>query len=264
MWRKLFLTTLLVVFAQEGPTFEVASIKERQFVPGIVGVDFQPGGRVVANQAPLPMLIWAAYDILPQQVQYPPSVPETTLRTFYDIEAKPEANAIPPGRLSRESIHKMELMLQSLLADRFKLKMHTEKKELAVYALVVDKNGLKLPKAPNRDCDVTPNSCRFSKVGPRDGVIGQSTTLESLANNLNGFADRPIVNRTGIEDRFDFNLPPFSRGAATPGTLADGVPVDLNTPSLSSILQEIGLRLEPRKEAFDIYIVDHVEKPSVN
>lgn len=49
MWRKLFLTSLLVVFAQEGSTFEVASIKECQFVPGIVGVDFQPGGRVVAN-----------------------------------------------------------------------------------------------------------------------------------------------------------------------------------------------------------------------
>ncbi len=162
---------------------------------------------------------------------------------MYDIEAKPGAGTIPPGRLSRESIRKMESMLQSLLADRFKLKMHTEKKELAIYALLVDKNGLKLQKALDRDCDVIPSPCRFSRIGPASGVTSQSVTLQSLAENLTTFTDRSIVNKTGIDGRFDINLPPFSRGAATPGTLADGVPVDLNSPSLATVLQEVGLRL---------------------
>jgi len=266
MWRKLLLTSLLVVFAQARPTFEVASIKEKQFVPGLVGVDFQPGGRVVATQAPLPMLIWAAYDILPTQLEFGSDVPTAALQTFYDIEAKPEANAIPPGRLSRENLRKVELMVQSLLADRFKLKIHMDKKELPIYALVVDKGGLKLPTAPERDCEVRPSPCRFSQIGPSSGVIGQSVTLESLADNLTGFYGdrRSIVNKTGIEGRFDIKLPPFSRGAVTPGTLIDGVPVDLNTPSLAAILQDVGLRLEPQKQMMDVYIVDHVEKPSSN
>jgi uncharacterized protein (TIGR03435 family) len=263
MWRKLLLTSLLVVLAQERPAFEVASIKEHPFVPGLVGVDFQPGGRLVSHQAPLSMLIWAAYDILPSQVEFVPDVPKATLQTLYDIEAKPEANAIPPGRLSRENRRKVELMLQSLLAERFKLKIHTEKRELSIYALVVDKGGLKLAKAPERDCDVAPSPCRFSTIGT-SGTIGQSVTLEALAQNLTFFADRSVLNKTGIEDRFDINLPPFSRGAATPGTLADGVPVDINTPSLGAMLQDVGLRLESQKQLMDVYVVDRIEKPSAN
>src|SRR5262245_23691679 len=262
MLRKLLLISLLIVFAQERPAFEVASIKPRQFTPGLLGIDFQPGGRVVATQAPLHMLIWSAYGILPTQLEFAEKVEPP--RDMYDIDARPEANAIPPGRLSRESIRKMELMLQSLLADRFKLKVHTEKKELPIYALVLDKNGLKLQKAPDRDCDVTPSPCRFSQIGPASGIHGQSVTLESLADNLYGFTDRSVVNKTGIEDRFDINLPPFSRGAQTPGTLVDGAPVDINTPSLATVLQEVGLRLEPERQLMDIYVVDHVEKPSDN
>src|SRR4051812_21699492 len=139
MLRKLLLTSLLLVFAQQRPAFEVASIKPREFKPGLIGVGFEPGGRLIANQAPVHMLITTAYHILPAQLQNAPGLPIEPLRTLYDIDARPEANAIPPGRLSRESIKKLELMLQSLLADRFKLKIHIEKKELPVYALVVNK-----------------------------------------------------------------------------------------------------------------------------
>src|SRR5438874_1577679 len=156
MLRKLFLICILAFMAQERPTFEVASIKEHPFAPGLMGVDFRPDGRVVATQAPLQWLIMAAYAILPAQLEFAPNVADAALKTNYDIEAKP-ATAIPPGRLSRESKRNIELMLQNLLADRFKLKMHSEKKELSVYALVVGKNGLKLQKAPDRDCEARPS-----------------------------------------------------------------------------------------------------------
>ena len=89
-------------------------------------------------------------------------------------------------------------------------------------------------------------------------------TLQSLAQQLTFFADRNIANKTGIEGMFDIHLPPYSRGAATPGTLIDGVPADLSAPSLSVVLEEIGLRLEPQKQLFDVFVVDHVEKPSAN
>jgi uncharacterized protein (TIGR03435 family) len=148
---------LLMLFVQaRPPAFEVASIKEREFRPGLMGVGFQPGGRMIANQTPVQLLITAAYHIAPAQLQFAPNLPKDTLQAFYDIEAKPEANAIPPGRLSRDSERKLELMLQALLADRFKLRMHTEKKELLVSALLADKGGVKLPKGPARDCDAEP------------------------------------------------------------------------------------------------------------
>lgn len=254
-----------ITAAQNEPfKFEVASIKERPFTPGVMGVEFQSGGRMVATMAPLPLLITSAYAILPAQLQFSPNLPDAALKLFYDIEAKPEANAIPPGRVSRESSWKLELMIQTLLADRFKLKMHTEKRELPVYALVVEKGGLKLQKAPDRDCAAAPSPCHWVTVGPASGAIGQSITLGGLAAELTGFADRDIVDNTGITGTFDIHLPPFSRGAPTPGTVVDGATADLNAPSLASVLHDVGLRLEPQKQVLDVYIVDHVERPSAN
>src|SRR5262249_28674437 len=143
------------------------------------------------------------------QLQFAPSVPKEVMQAFYDIEAKPEANAIPPGRLSPDAERKLELMLQTLLADRFKVRTHTEKKELPVSALFADKGGVKLPQAPARDCDVTPSPCRWFNVGAR-GIDGDSVTLQSLAQQLSGFlGETTFVDKTGIEDRFDIHLPGF-------------------------------------------------------
>jgi uncharacterized protein (TIGR03435 family) len=261
----MFVPAMIITAAQNQPLkFEVASIKERPFTPGVMGVEFQSGGRMVAMMAPLPLLITSAYGILPAQLQFSPNLPDAALKLFYDIEAKPEANAIPSGRVSRESARKLELMLQTLLADRFKLKMHTEKRELPIYALVVDRGGLKLQKASDRDCAATPSPCHWVTVGPASGAIGQSVTLESLAAQLTGFTDRDLVDKTGITGTFDIHLPPFSRGAPTPGTIVDGAPVDLSAPSLASVLHEVGLRLEPQKQVLDVYVVDHIERPSAN
>jgi uncharacterized protein (TIGR03435 family) len=155
-------------------------------------------------------------------------------------------------------------MMQALLADRFKLRMHTQKKELPIYSLGVDKSGLKLQKAPNRDCGTAPSPCRWITVGPSSGIIGQSVTLQGLADQLTGFQDRAIVNDTRVDGTFDIHLPPFSRGADTPGTIIDGVPADFTVPSLSTVLRGVGLRLEPQRHLFDVYVVDHIEKPSEN
>jgi uncharacterized protein (TIGR03435 family) len=249
----------------EKVAFEVASVKEHPFQPGVVGLDVQPGGRFVAMMAPMPMLITAAYDILPAQLQFAPGLADGPLQTNYDIEAKAPAGAIPVGALSSDSRQKMRLMLQTLLAERFKLHLHTEKRDVPIYALLVDKGGLKLQKAPDRDCTVRPSPCRWiSQTGPTHGINGESMTLDALVATLSSFTDRNIVNKTGIEDRFDIHMPPYSRGAAMPGTLVDGVPVDVTAPSIGTILHDVGLRLAPQTQLMDIYIVDHIEKLRVN
>src|SRR5215831_1830953 len=174
-------TTLSARQQQElTPAFEVASVKPKGKFPvggAVVGVESFPGGRLVGTNAFPFLLVQQAYNIFPTQLS---NAPEWFFNTMYDVEAKPAPGAIPPGRLNRESTRKVRLMLQQLLADRFKLKLHTEKKELSIYALLVDKNGLKLQRAPDRDCDATPSPCRWGGGGPASGFSGQSVTLESL------------------------------------------------------------------------------------
>jgi len=260
------LVGLVLIAAQERPAFDVASIKERQFVSGsIVGVEFQAGGRVVATMAPVPLLITFAYDLLPSQLEFAPAVRnDPALMTFYDIDARPEAGTFPPGRMSREGPDKVRAMMRALLAVWLKVRMHTEKKDLPIYALVVAKGGLKLQTAPARDCALRPSPCRWVAVGPASGAVGQSVTLAGLADQLSPFQGRSIVNKTDVEGLFDIRLPPFSRGATIPGTLADGAPVDATAPSLEAVLEEVGLRLEPGRQLLDVYVVDHVEKASPN
>jgi len=90
-------------------------------------------------------------------------------------------------------------------------------------------------------------------------------TLQSLADQLSDFVgQQTFIDQTGIEDRFDIHLPGFVRDAQTPGTLVDGVPADLNAPSLAAILKDVGLRLESLKQFMDVYVVEHVEKASGN
>jgi uncharacterized protein (TIGR03435 family) len=158
----------------------------------------------------------------------------------------------------------MQLMLRTLLADRFKLKVRTEKKRLPVYVLTVGNGGVRFPKSVLRDCAGTPSPCGFRKAGPASGVIGSSVRLDGLAGVLSVFLDRSVIDRSGVADAFDMNLPPFSRGAQLPGATADGAPVDVSAPSVFAVLRDVGLRLEPANELLDVYVVEHVEKPTEN
>ena len=144
--------------------------------------------------APVQLLITSAYDILPAQLQFPSVVVDARQPAFYDIEAKAEPDAVTSGRLGRDGVRQMQAMLRQLLADRFKLRLHTEKRELPVYTLVVDKGGLKLPKATARDCDGAPSACGWKKAGPAAGIVASSITLDGLAKLLSLFLDRSVVD----------------------------------------------------------------------
>ena len=90
--------------AQKPASFDVASIHEHQFVPGsLIGVEYHAGGRLTAN-APIPLLITSAYDILPAQLSFAPGVLDTRQPIVYDIEAKAEPEAIASGQVTRDGI----------------------------------------------------------------------------------------------------------------------------------------------------------------
>jgi uncharacterized protein (TIGR03435 family) len=165
-------------------------------------------------------------------------------------------------------------MLKTLLAERFKLVGHLEKRELPMYALVTFGNGPKL-KPAEKDCapkttaDIRPGGgpCGMQGGGPANGLRLRNAEVALLAGALNSLLDRPVVDRTGIKGRYDIDLPPWNPGLPQRDASADTNPEpqpDPGGPSISTVLQALGLRLESIRGPLDIYVVDHIERPTPN
>jgi uncharacterized protein (TIGR03435 family) len=151
--------TLLLLAALIGllnaQSFEVASVKPNKSTTfGLVGFETLPGGRFKATNMPLRWIITTAYGLPAMSSRRLTGGPDWINSEKFDIEAKPEPGAIPPGLPEKDRRQKTLLLLQSLLRDRFHLQIHRDTRELPIYALVAAKNGPKLPRAamPEQDC----------------------------------------------------------------------------------------------------------------
>ena len=234
------------------PEFEVATV--RPYAPQTPGGGFKMTGnnddpgtaRMVAMT--LHDLVSQAYHVKDYQVEGP----AWTTTERYDIVAK-----IPAGT-SRET---RRLMEQNLLADRFRLAVHREPKELQVYALVVAKGGLKLEPVP-ADRPGPGGFVRFHGIGHIECV---KLPFSQFADMISRYVDHPVVDKTEIKDLFDFKLD-FAmdpRLLMIPGMAAKApVPAqgDQDLPSIFTAVQTLGLRLEARKEPMDVIVIDHAEK----
>jgi uncharacterized protein (TIGR03435 family) len=247
-----------IAFAQEQPrpAFEVASVKPTPAARS--GRDHDtyfrslPGGRFSAENASLGMLIMQAYRVDSSQISG-----GNWLRfggDNYDIEAKADDQdprfkaAGAAGPAAKQALR--DSMLRSLLEDRFKLAVHRETKETSGYALVVAKGGPKL-KQPT---EARSGDGSISVVG-RGQLRGQKAPLSMLAVQLTRLMGSSVVDETGLEGGFDFNL------EWTP----EETPTDLAwAPSIFTAIQELGLRLEARKERTEIIVIDRVEKSDAN
>jgi uncharacterized protein (TIGR03435 family) len=167
----------------------------------------------------------------------------------FDIEAKMDdatlaaLQKLPPKEQSRQRL----FMLQALLADRFKLRIHRETKEMPIYALVVAKGGFKLKES---QAPVTMWSSGGNRITITAGQI------DNLAFGLSGVVDRIVVNQSGITGKYDIALkwtPDDQQGTPDAG------------PTLFTALDEqLGLKLVPEKGPVDTFVVDHVERPTEN
>jgi len=256
--------------------YDVASIKPNKSGTNMIRFMFIPGGFSGTNVT-LAMLIRSAYDIQENQISGGPSWVKSD---HYDIDAKmdsPTADAL--HKLSEDKRRlATQHMLQALLADRFKLAVHHDSKELSIYALVVAKNGPRLQQA--KPGDTYPNGIKGPDGIARAGMMrmgrGQLTSqglpLTELARLLTAQLDRTVVDKTGLPGNYDFTLqwtPDESQGAMFRGPDA-GPPgsapsAESSGPSLFTALQEqLGLKLESQKGPVEIYVIDHAEKPSEN
>jgi len=241
--------------ANANPAFEVATIKPSD--PNRPGKVFTVRGPdVVTVNTTLVDLATMAYDLHARQLVGLPAWAESDK---YDITGRPES----PGQ---PSVAQLKIMLQKLLADRFQLKFHRDKKELSVYAITVGKTGSKLTKS-----QADPNSLPglfFGRAPAGMSFNVRNATLAEVGSVLQGnVLDKPVVDQTGLSEKYDFTLKftpdqgmaGFGPAPPPPADNADAPP-DL----FLAFEQQLGLRLVSTKAPADVLVIDKVEKPSAN
>jgi uncharacterized protein (TIGR03435 family) len=225
--------------------FEVASIRAHKGMYTVVGVSIS-GPRVTVQAYGLLGLIMDAYHLnASYQISGGPSWMDSDSDRF-DIVANAPGEGTPTG-------NDVRLMLQTLLTDRFQLKVHREMKERPVYALVVAKNGPKLKEsAPDKEFPTT-------VVGGRSTQLTMTkATMEQLAIRLSDGMDRPVLDKTGLAGHYDITLNWIPELAGPPAPDSNAVNV------FTAVQEQLGLKLEPQKAPVEILVIDHAEKPSEN
>jgi len=230
----------------QSPAFEVASIKPSNAEEG--HSHWRSGeGKLNMSNVSLRAIIAAAYEIKDYQLVGP----EWLEKERFDIVAKTPAGA---------NDEQFPAMMRALLAERFHLATHRDKKSMAAYALVVAKGGLKIhPVEPG-------HSSNQSKSGA-DRVVHWTARRVSMANvaeHLFRTMDRPVVDKTGVPGVFDFKLdwaletrPRFPSASDEERRAPAENP---NAPTIFTAIQELGLRLQPEKTEVEILVVDACEK----
>ena len=250
LWLAGLLSVVSVVLAQSqaaSPEFAIASIRPAAaWRAGGEGskrsrIDYSPTGLAMWNVDLSDCVQWA-YSAKSYQI----SGPNFPNSEHYDIRAKAD-NSVPVSQL--------RMMLQDLLAKRLKLSLHRESRMLSVYELVVAKGGPKLP-APNADAGLPTHASEALPRVQDGGFVFQDSSMPEFAGKLSLLRgiELPVIDRTGIEGSFDIVL----KSAANAILQPDG-------PSIFTLMQEqLGLKLVRAKAPVEVFIIDHVEKPSEN
>jgi uncharacterized protein (TIGR03435 family) len=245
--------------ADANPAFEVATIKPSD--PARPGKIFTVRGQdVVTVNTTLNDLISMAYNLHARQIAGGPSWLDSDK---YDVTGRPDV----PGQ---PSVAQIKIMLQKLVADRFQLKFHREKKDLSVYAIGIAKAGAKINKSQT-DPNGLP-SLFFGGGGPGGGMSFNvmNATIAEVAGTLQAVVlDKPVVDQTGLAEKYDFivkftpdpgQMAGFGQGGPPPAADNPDAPPDL----FAAFQQQLGLKIETSKAPVDVLVIDKVEKPSAN
>ncbi len=275
--------TLVLILATQRPAFEAASVKaNKSSETGSARTTLtQRGGHVTLVRFSLRMLLGQAYNLpsLSDAFNRIVGAPNWADSEYFDIEAQVEGNP---------SVADKRLMLQSLLADRFKLELHTETRQRNVFGLVLDKPSKFGPriKAHTDDSACTqrvtlpPSSdpvmdelLKFPCGRVVGGLVpgdssqawsgGRNVTMEAIAASMGGSEqfDRPILDRSGIRGTFDFTL----QWHTLLQDLSTSPPSDPGgLPLATAIREQLGLKLVSGTGPVMVWVIDHVERPKPN
>ena len=275
-------------FAQGPPAerFEVASVKPNKEPVTLISANTEPGGRLVATQQTLRNLNALAYKVRISQVISGPSWIDTDR---FDVNAK-AARELPPFNPNDE-IGPIERMLQSLLADRFKLVAHRETREMPIFALVVARSDRRLGeklKPASVDCAAQfAERARAGQPGPL--MTGDRPTcgmavspwsirigggpLSQLTMVLTQMTNRFVVDQTGLTGNFDVDLQwtpqgllmnrPIGGDGPSAGPPVPVPPPNANGATLETAVQEqLGLKLDPRRGPVPVLVIERAEQPA--
>jgi len=235
-------------------TFEVATVKQSD--PNRPGKLFTVKGRdVLTINTTLADLITFAYDVHVRQISGGPTWMESDK---FDVQGRPQVEGVP-------STVQLRGLMKNLLADRFKLAVHNDKKDLPAYVITVGPRGPKLTQNTSN-----PNGLPGLFFKGLGNLVTTNATMTDFAGLLqSAVLDRPVVNKTDIQGKFDFTLnwtPDDSQFRSFgPRPPAPATPDPNAPPGLFTAIQEqLGLKLDPGTAAVDVIVIDKVEKPSEN
>jgi len=232
--------------ANEKPVaFEAATIKRN--ISGEGGsIGMQPGGRFRAINVDVRSVIAAMYRptggprLFASQIV---GLPDWASTEKYDIIAKVSDEFVDLS--TAEQFRRMSPMVQSLLEDRFELRIHRETRQMPIYALVVTRPGVIRPSAV--DCRKEPETCRIQSAGGHYSSVG--LTMNDFLIFLGNTVDRVVIDRTGLLGAYDVEFD----WSSEPGS---------DKPSIFTAVQEsLGLKLESTKGPVGVLVIDHVERP---
>jgi len=257
--------------AQTAPSFEVASI--RPTGAGVSGEGSCQGSdtRLDPRRTPPPLgqcVVTGGYLFYLVRIAYereltiplPPDQivtggPGWAYTDKFDVHAKAENPSTATER-------QLQQMLQSLLVERFKLKLHRATKEVQGYALVVSKGGPKLQPSKEEDY---PRIIGGDATIALRSTVGRNASMRGLAGSLTNLGLGPVVDQTGLDGRYDFEFS-FDRDLlGNPKGESAPTPAPQSGPSIFSALEEsLGLRLVPQKVHAEYFVIDSAEKPTEN
>jgi uncharacterized protein (TIGR03435 family) len=230
--------------ADANPTIEVATIKPSRSDERGPRYDFR-SRRFSVIHASLSDLLKFSYGLQQSQIA---NAHDWVNSENYDIAAEPDGEGEP-------SIKQWQSMVKKLMADRFQLKSHFEKREQTVYVLTVVKTGPKLTRSQS-----DPSASGGMGFGPPGHFGATNATMADIAEALGqGALNQPVVDQTALTGRFDLRLTWTPDGSQSATESADAPP-DLFT----AIQEELGLKLVSTKAPVDVLVIDHVERPSAN
>jgi uncharacterized protein (TIGR03435 family) len=242
----------------ESPAFEVVSIRphplaQGQFTFRRVTAPGPPephstGNRYLSNLANVQDLLMEAYGVYEFQLSGLPDWARPPRGEHFDIEARSAgAAAITTAQL--------RLMLQRMLAERFQLKLHREMRPIPVYALMVA-NPAKIKEITKEQFDNQPRYSRAPERFPETTMI----TMARFADTLRLRMDRPVLDETKLTGYYEMATPEWMQ----PGQARSADSVEMQAQVFSELERTDGLKLEARKDPFEVLVIDRVERPSPN
>jgi uncharacterized protein (TIGR03435 family) len=236
------------------PSFEVATIKPMDpNAGGALGFYSRPGGRVFVGAATVKTIVTLAYHLQEYQVVGGPDWASTERYNISAVppDSSPSRTAVQP-EIKASPSEEQRQMLQRLLLDRFGLKVHRETREGPVYILSRGKKPLQLKEPEHKDGDPR-GTVIIRQGGIADGsAFGENITMPILAEQLGSRLELPVIDRTGIQGSYDFELAP-----------SDPDNHDFTFAAFQA-MDRLGLKLERSRGSSEVIVIDRVDRPSQN